>query len=730
MGGAVDAGYRLGAGDQLQLVITGDLEFAAGLEIRRDGSVVIPQIGQVSIGGLTLEAARVLLTRRAARVFALLGEGKAHLDLSVTRVRTNQVFVAGEVERPGSYQISALATVFRALVAAGGPTSRGTFRNIEVRRGGVVVGRIDLYDYLLRGDASNDIRMEQNDIVFVGLSKRQVSMTGAVRRPSTFELRDAEGFGDLLTFAGGLLPTAVTERLQIDRVLPPAARRPGMERAVIDIPFNGDLAMLETAKVFDSDIVSIFSIGNLRRNRVELRGEVFQPGVYEWKPGLTLGSLLDKGQGFRPWALTDRVKVERPLLNTGRFEIRSLDALDSANRRLELLEFDIVTILDGRIAFPAGKVDIEGAVYSPGSKPFRERESLKDVIDVANGLQPWALQNQVILTRTEESTGRRRQYSFDLNDSTSGSFALKAADRIDVLDARTATIAATVSVNGAVVKPGVRAYVENQSLKEVIALAGGFTLQATGVEVATRNIGTSYSDTVAKVRFFPVLPGGRIGNNGDNVVMERGDHVSVRDNPGFRAPLSVTLSGLFTYPGAYILTRDGDRISDIVARAGGPLPSAFTPSGRLIRQGRPVAIDLSLALKGDREHNIPLKDGDVLSVGADESVVYVTGAVERSVVVPFRRGWDVAEYIAAAGGFSPDAQQDNLIVEYPSGEIRRRVRHLLYSTGDITVVSGSTITVGHKPDEKPSIAGETLIKIVGITTTLVSIFLAYKTATR
>jgi protein involved in polysaccharide export with SLBB domain len=728
--GPVDAGYRLGAGDQLQLVISGDLEMAAGLEVRRDGTVVIPQIGQVAVAGLTLDAARSLITRRAASIYSLIGEGKARLDLAVSRVRTNQVFVAGEVERPGSYQVSALATVFRALTAAGGPTVRGTFRNIEVRRGDSVIAHIDLYDYLQRGDASNDIRTQQGDIIFVGLSKRLVVVQGAVRRPAIYELRDREGFADLLRFAGGFLPTAGTDRVQIDRVLPPELRGPGSERAMIDIAFKGNFAMLDSARVYDNDIVTVFGIGDLRRNQVSLAGQVFHPGTYEWSPGLTLASLVNKAQGFLPWALSDRVKIERPIVHTGRTEIFSLDATDSVAARFPIQEFDAVTVLDGRIAFPAGKVTIRGAVYSSGEKPYYERETLRDLVDVAGGFEPWALADQVMVTRTDPSTGRSQQYSLDMRDSAARQFSLQALDEIDVLDARRSIYSANVVVTGAVVQPGPHPYLEHQTLKDLIALSGGFRLEASGLEVASRKISNRYNDTTASVRYFPVLANGEIGNGGDTVTVQRNDFVNVRDNPGFRMPRTVTLNGLFTYPGVYVLERDADRIRDVVKRAGGLLPSAFATSGRLTRDGRPVAFDLGKALAGDRTHDIAMVTGDILLVGPDPSVVYVAGAVERNVVVPFRRGWNVQDYILAAGGFAVDAEKDNIIVEYPSGEIRRQEHHRFYTSGDLTVVSGSTISVGRKPDEKPNTSGEVLTKIAQITTTFVSLFLAYKTATR
>ena len=640
--GPVDASYRLGIGDQVQLIITGDMEMAVGLDVRRDGTILIPQIGQVPVAGLTVEAARTNVKQRAARVYSVIDEGRARVDLSVSRVRNNQIFVIGEVDRPGSYQINALGTVFRALAMAGGPTARGTYRDVEVRRGGAVVARIDLYNYLLKGDASSDIRTEQGDIIFVGLSRRLVTLQGAVRRPGIYELLPGERLAQLLEFGGGLLPTAATDRLQIDRILPPADRAPGKERALIDVPI-GDPASLQKVELFDNDVISVFSVGDVRRNRVALKGEVFEPGIYEWVPGLTLGQLVNRAQGFLPWALTDRIKIIRQIPFTGRTELYSVNARDSALDKIQLQEYDEVTVLDARRAYPSGTVEISGSVLAPGERPLAENMTLLDLVD----------------------------------------------------------------------------------------LAGGFKPEAAVVELARKNQTARYSDTVAVIRSFEVLPGGRLDPEAARTPLQRSDRVNVRDFPGYRTvPRSVTLAGLFTYPGTYVLRSDAERVSDVVRRASGLLPSAYARSARLTRDGRAVAIDLDKALKGDKAHDIFLAEGDRLEVGPDPSVVYVSGAVERQVIVPFQRGWSVEDYIRAAGGYTADADKKNIVVEYPSGEVLSRRSSFFRPSGDPRVISGSTITVGQQPEGKGGNAGEVLTRTVQLVTTLVSLIIGYKAVSR
>ena len=236
--GPVDPGYRLGPGDELFLVLTGDVELAYTVEVTREGYVVIPDVGQVSVNGLTLEGLRSQLYDRLGRVYSGVRRGAnatTLFDVSLGRLRMNQVFVIGDVVRPGAYQVSSVATVFNGLNLAGGPSDLGSFRNVIVRRSAAVAGEVDIYDYVIAGDASRDVRLEHGDIVFVPPVGVQVAIHGRVRRQAIYEVAEGEGLRDALRFAGGLEADAHLQRVQIDRVLPAAERTPGMDRVLLDV---------------------------------------------------------------------------------------------------------------------------------------------------------------------------------------------------------------------------------------------------------------------------------------------------------------------------------------------------------------------------------------------------------------------------------------------------------------------------------------------------------------
>src|SRR5881397_3095134 len=218
LSGPVPADYKLGPGDQLVLILTGDVELAYTLQVTREGFILIPQVGQLYVSNLSLDHLRDVLYTRLGRVYSGVrrsANATTRFDISVANVRANQVYVVGEVAQPGAYQISSLGTVLTALYAAGGVTERANLRGVEVRRFGKVVATFDLYDYLLRGDTKSDIRLETGDVVFVPVHGPRAQITGAVRRPAIYELEGGGSLAGLIEDAGGFRPDAQLRRLSV-----------------------------------------------------------------------------------------------------------------------------------------------------------------------------------------------------------------------------------------------------------------------------------------------------------------------------------------------------------------------------------------------------------------------------------------------------------------------------------------------------------------------------------
>src|SRR5438876_7170901 len=319
LSGPVPPDYRLGPGDVTVLILTGDVELAYTVQVTREGFILIPQVGQVFVSNLTLDQLRDVLYARLGRVYSGVRRSNAttRFDISVANVRTNQVYVVGEVTQPGAYQISSLGSVLTALYVAGGVTERANMRLVDLRRLGKTIATLDLYDYLLRGDTRSDVRLETGDVVFVGVHGTRVQTTGAVRRPAVYELKPGESLVDLIHASGGLRPDAAMKRLSVFRLMPAAERGPGAPpRAVIDVALTpapsgsahgplppGDPPLpvsMPSMALEDGDSVVVDSVQALTgQYYVAIAGMVNKPGAYPWHQGMTLRDLVLLARGPR-----------------------------------------------------------------------------------------------------------------------------------------------------------------------------------------------------------------------------------------------------------------------------------------------------------------------------------------------------------------------------------------------------------------------------------------------
>lgn len=667
--GPVDPDYRLGPGDQLFLILSGDVEAAHTLEVTREGFVFIPDVGPVAVNGLTLRDLEDRLYDRLGQVYSGVRRGPGattQFQATLGQLRSNQVFVVGEVERPGAYQVPGTATVFNALYAARGPNPNGSFRRIEVRRAGVVIREVDLYDYLLRGDSQDDIRLEQGDIIFVPVIGPQVGIRGAVRRSALFELRDQEGLRDLLAFAGRIEADALLRRVQIDRIVPAGARTSGVDRVLVDVdvmqvldPQGASIALQ------DGDLVEVFSVSQERRNRLVVTGGVRRPGVYEWTPGSTVWDLIERAEGLEDRAYTPRAHIYRLNVNDGsRTLVRTpllADAFGNPVQDVELVDRDSVVIYDQEELANPSTVMIEGYVRNPGRYALPDGMTVRDLILAAGGFVPGA--------NTAEAEVSRRVDPSQRTDTTSYSIRVALGSDESELNGFT---------------------------------AANLPVRPPGVET------------------LPVwLP------RGDELVLQADDRVFVRKAPGYEALDVVHVSGQVLGPGGYVLQTRQERLTDILERAGGPTSEANLEGLRLVRNGNPVATDALRALRDPSSRfNLVLEAGDSIHIPAYDPTVLITGAVGFESRVLYVPGQDLDYYIRRAGGYVANADPDRVTVTHQNGE-RAAVDKLLWFRSKPNPRPGSTIHVPLKPERDDGIdIDQLLTRTLSIVSTTLTIILA------
>ncbi len=531
LAGPVPPDYRLGPGDNLVLILTGDVEFAYTLQVTREGFILIPQVGQLFVSNLTLDQLRDVLYARLGRVYSGVkrsASATTRFDISVASVRANQVYVVGEVEQPGAYQISALGTVLTALYAAGGVTGRANLRAVEVRRVGKVLTTFDLYDYLLRGDTRNDVRLETGDVLFVGVHGVRARVTGAVRRPAIYEVKAGETLADLIRDAAGFRPDAALNRVSVFRLLPAALRGPGAPaRAVVDIPLTTPpLGRRETGKVApgdppasvlippmpleDGDSVVVDTVRELAAEyHVTIVGMVHRPGSYPWREAMTLRDLMLLARGPQVGADLREAEIARlpadrsrgQLATTVRVGLDSTYLLDrdasgryfgppglsfpaSGTAEVPLQPYDNVLILRQPEFELQRTVQIEGEVSFPGTYALRSKgERLVDLIRRSGGLTARAYPDGIRFLRSVGGAGRIDvDLPKALKDTTGrDNVTLQPDDSIFIPE-----YIPSVRVVGAVNAAGSVLYRRGAGLEYYIDGAGGFTYLADKGRVSVR----------------------------------------------------------------------------------------------------------------------------------------------------------------------------------------------------------------------------------------------------
>jgi len=501
LAGPVPPDYKLGPGDELVLILTGDVELTYDLSINREGFILIPQVGQVYVASLTLDQLHNVLQTRLSRAYSGLRGAKATIrfNVSVANVRANQVYIVGEVAQPGAYQISSLGTVFTGLYAAGGVTERAKLRGVEVQRLGKTIATLDLYDYLLRGDTHGDIRLETGDVIFVPIHESRVRVTGAVLRPAVYETKAGETLADMIAAAGGFLPDAALERLKVSRILPADARgTQSTARVMIDVPMSKGTVPL--FRLEDGDVVQVDALSDAAdQYTVAITGMVQQPGTYPWRAGLTLRQLITLARGPRVGADLREAEIAKlpadrskgQLATTVRVALDStyLFTRDSTGvyvgppgvpfpargtaQEVTLDPFDNVLILRQPDFELQRTVTIDGEVMSPGMYALKSKEDrLADLVRRAGGLTTHAYPEGIRFVRAIDNRGR-----IDINlplalrnPRSRDNIILQPGDQITIPEYQ-----ASVLVSGAVNSPGSVLYRQGAGIDYYLDAAGGFT---------------------------------------------------------------------------------------------------------------------------------------------------------------------------------------------------------------------------------------------------------------
>lgn len=608
--------YKLGPGDEVIIDIWGANEANIRQQISPEGNILVSQIGPLYLNGLTIREANEKVREVFARKYAGVAgdDPESQVRITLGQIRTIQINVMGEVAVPGTYRLSSFATVFHALYRAGGVTDIGSLRNIQIMRGGKLLAGLDVYGYILGGKTTDDIRLQEGDVIVVPPYEALVSVEGKVKRPMYYEMKKGETLGTLIDYAGGFTGDAYSKEVRL-------VRRTGREYCLFNVG-SPDYAGF---KLDDGDSISVGTILNRFANRVEVRGAVYREGMYELGEDMnTVRQLIDRADGLKGDAFLARALLYREhedlSIETVAFDLKGVingTVPDMSLRRNDVLEIASVRDLEEKGAFR-----IEGLVSRPGVYPFADNTTLEDLIIQAGGLLDGASTVRVDVARRlkdpkslEPSSTLSKVFSFAVKDGfviegTPG-FVLQPYDMVEVRKSPAYQVQRRVSIDGEVVFAGGYTLIrKNERISDLVKRAGGVTDDA-------------------------YVRGGRL-------IREMNDEErAVRDE-----------------------------VVQLARRNSGTDSLAVEKLQMNDRYTVGIELDKALANPGS-DYDMVLREGDRLVVPEYVSTVKISGEIMKPNTVLFIRGEKLKYYISQAGGYGSRAKKGKAYIIYMNGTMSR-----------------------------------------------------------
>jgi len=715
--GPIDPGYLIGPGDKLRISVWGETEFQYELEVDIQGNIFIPTAGQIFVSGTSYEALQKKLTNYLSKFYEGLTSNPPtiFLDVSLTKLRPIRIFVTGEVKNPGGYNISSFATVFNALYAVGGPLVTGSLREINVIRNNKVIATVDLYDYLLKGQLINDVRLQNNDMVFIPPRKKSVSVSGEVFRPAIYELKDSENLQKLIEYCGGLKSSAYIKRVQIKRVRPFNLRTDDpYDIEYIDFDLTKVLSRETDYPLYNDDEITVFPIIDKEINFVSIEGAVYFPGKYDIKSNRTLSQLIKKAGGLLPETYYGKADIIRTNLDESKIFI-SIDLYDlisnTSEKDVELKPRDNIKIYSIYDLVDQKNVSISGYVKNPITLPYADSLTLYDLVFRAGGLQDPFFRGKAFLQRADlirynPDGVTTRIIPFNLEDvlkDKSFDMKLEPGDRVIVYKADVEKpIEKYVTIEGEVKAPGKYPLSTGMTPMDLILQAGGFTEQALRTDVYVNRVNESgYEGNQISESFKVNLPLllDRENKNETRFTLKHKDIVVVRKNPQYEKQRVVRIEGEIKYPGVYALENRLETLYELLKKAGGPTEESFLFGTEFTRNNLRLIVNLEeLWNDYDEDLDVLLQDGDIISIPKKPNSVLVTGEVNNPGLYKFTPGLSVKDYIDFAGG---ETDSSNFILyTKANGEAKKVGFGFLSSNPE--VFDGSVINVIKKAPEPPS----------------------------
>ncbi|MDF6013761.1 SLBB domain-containing protein [Vibrio harveyi] len=754
----VPTDYTVGAGDEIVIQLFGKENTTHRLRVNRAGIINFPSLGPVQVAGMTFSDVRDSLNQRVKE--QMIG---VRSDISLGEMRTMQVFVMGDAYKPGAYTVSALTTISQAIYYSGGFSESGALRNVQLKRNGQVIRKLDMYDLLLKGDARNDIRLLPGDVVFIGALGNTISIDGEVNRPAIYEIKPGETYKQAIQMAGGFTANAYSDQIEVKRYSAKGAR----DALTLNFSQSHD----QQTKVKDGDAVNVLKKNEELTRYVQIEGDVRHPGFIEWKSGLRVADLFQSvDTSFNSTADVSYAVVVREINPQRDIEVYQVNLanailsptskdnlkLNSRDRVLVFNRFnneDLDTLADQQTVTKAKT--LEQAQFQAQQEQLKEQEVMSSSVAVSSAapIEKGSKQSKVVFRGKEITKDDFEALKQNTRRTLLAPVLLQLQQQ-----SRLGLAPQIAEVFGEVKHPGRYPITPRMTISTLIEAAGGLTYNAFTINAELARTVINSKDERAFIDVERIdLRQAIKGSTADDAVIVGRDRLNILEKPNVKLQSTVTLQGEVRFPGTYTV-RQGETLGELLERAGGltefahPQGAIFTREAlrlqeqKLLNQyaadmraetakktfradsnmgsvisdpdktlkfveeasrskalGRMV-VQLNRILKDERSADFMLEDGDFLFVPTFRNTVSIMGEVQVPITYLLDNKLDVDDYLNKAGGAKKQADEDRIFVVRADGSVYKPTSGYWFGNNHEELKAGDTIVVPIDTDYRDALS--------------------------
>ncbi|WP_050939294.1 SLBB domain-containing protein [Vibrio harveyi] len=754
----VPADYTVGAGDEIVIQLFGKENTTHRLRVNRAGIINFPSLGPVQVAGMTFSDVRDSLNQRVKE--QMIG---VRSDISLGEMRTMQVFVVGDAYKPGAYTVSALTTISQAIYYSGGFSESGALRNVQLKRNGQVIRKLDMYDLLLKGDARNDIRLLPGDVVFIGALGNTISIDGEVNRPAIYEIKPGETYKQAMQMAGGFTANAYSDQVEVKRYAAKGAR----DALTLNFSQSHD----QQTKVKDGDAVNVLKKNEELTRYVQIEGDVRHPGYIEWKSGLRIADLFQSvDTSFNSTADVNYAVVVREINPQRDIEVYQVNLanailsptskdnlkLNSRDRVLVFNRFnneDLDTLADQETVTKAKT--LEQAQLQAQQEQLKEQEVMSSSVAVSSAapLKKASKQSKIVFRGKEITKDDFEALKQNTRRTLLAPVLLQLQQQ-----SRLGLAPQIAEVFGEVKHPGRYPITPRMTISTLIEAAGGLTYNAFTINAELARTVINSKDERASIDVERIdLRQAIKGSTADDAIIVGRDRLNILEKPNVKLQSTVTLQGEVRFPGTYTV-RQGETLGELLERAGGltefahPQGAIFTREALRLQEqkllneyaadmraetakktfradsnmgsvisdpdktlkfveeasrskalGRMV-VQLNRILKGERSADFMLEDSDFLFVPTFRNTVSIMGEVQVPITYLLDNKLDVDDYLNKAGGAKKQADEERIFVVRADGSVYKPTSGYWFGNNHEELKAGDTIVVPIDTDYRDALS--------------------------